>query len=79
MIEGTKTRALSEKDVTISSSPVRVGGTPLPERQPDPVESCEAAVREVRDSEGTLQEIHVQCSCGNTTVVVCEYPTQSIG
>ena len=73
MIDGAKTRVLSENDVTVSSAPVRVGGVLPVERPVEPEESCEAAVREIRAADGTLTEIHVQCSCGNTTVVVCEY------
>lgn len=71
MIESSRSRVLSENDVQISAAPVRVGGIPLPPRESKA--ECEASVREVRDDANRLSEIHVQCSCGESTVVICEY------
>ncbi len=71
MIESSRTRVLSGSDVQVSAAPVRVGGKLAPHKEP--ASDCEASIREIRDAANRLTEIHVQCSCGNTTIVVCEY------
>ncbi|MEQ9407233.1 MAG: hypothetical protein RIK87_05880 [Fuerstiella sp.] len=72
MIEGSRSRVLSGKDVRVSAAPVRVGGRTIHHDHQD-AESGPATLREVRDADGNITEIHLRCGCGTTTVVLCEY------
>lgn len=79
MTEVARGRVFRERDVAVSSQPVRIGGRSLPASEPGAQPATgsdtagEATVREVRDQQGRVIEIHVRCACGSTSVIACDY------
>jgi len=78
MSEASRSKILSGGDVRISAAPVRVGANSafgsnagMPHHHGDA--DGTPKVQEVRDASGNVTEIHVQCGCGQTTVIACEY------
>ena len=65
-------RVLSENQVRVSSTPVRIG-TDVAEAVRSDTKGGPATVNEVRDQTGNLVEIHVTCDCGKTVVIACDY------
>ncbi len=79
MTEATRNRILSGGEVRVSAAPIRVGANSAMGMQSgSPHTNGEAhhapTVKEVRDAAGNVTQIHVQCGCGQTTVIECEYP-----
>ena len=78
MSEASRNRILSGGDVRVSAAPVRVGvNSPFgangtPSHQHGDTDGA-PQVKEVRDAAGNVTQIHVQCACGQTTVIECEY------
>ncbi|GEM_PF-6428349 len=65
-------RVLSEHQVRVSSTPVRIG-TDVAAADAIDTTGGSAKVSEVRDQTGNLVEIHVTCDCGKTVVIACDY------
>ena len=71
MIQQQRSRVLSQTDVRVSNSPVRVGDKDMTASVTHTHSSPEVSVQ--RNSIGDVVEIHVRCSCGETTVINCQY------
>ena len=65
-------RVLSENQVRVNSTPVRIG-TNVAAAVGTDAQGGSAKVNEVRDQTGNLVEIHVTCDCGKTVVIACDY------
>ena len=72
-----KSRVLAETDVRVSGSPVRVGRALPAAEDGEESRQADTDVSVKRDAAGNVVEIHVTCSCGELTVIACEYSTAS--
>ncbi len=71
------TRILPGTAVRVSDAPIRVGDIQaLRAMNPPPGDSSpphETTLRVEHDAAGNVARIHVQCRCGEESVIVCEY------
>ena len=71
-MSGGRPKVLSQADVRMSTAPVRIGEG---QAAAQPVHQSEIKVE--HNSEGDVIRIRVECRCGGTTVIDCDYAAAS--
>ena len=73
---GSNSKVLSQGEVQISDTPVRVGNTTVEGGQAAALDSGQEHAPEIsveHDADGNVALIRIRCSCGEDIAVACEY------